>query len=168
MGYRLEDELVRDAVKEVPDVEIEHPVPSEAALPAHRPRIQHRAPRPIPIGVAVEVRLHQRLQGAGHDGLGDPVRDGGHTENSHARTPSLRYLNRAHRWREVASRGEPIPELVEVVLEVSLELLNRLLIHAGRALVGLDPQIGLPNGPLGDRKRLRLRLAHSAPPASGG
>jgi hypothetical protein len=34
--------------------------------------------------------------------------------------------------------------------------------------VGLDPPVGLPDGPLGDLKRLRLRLAHPAPPADGG
>src|SRR5665809_50682 len=44
------------------------------------------------------------------------------------------------------------------------QLLDRLLVNAGRALVGLDPPIGLPDGPLGDLKRLRLRLAHPAPP----
>jgi hypothetical protein len=36
-------------------------------------------------------------------------------------------------------------------LEVPLEIRDRLLIHAGRALVGLDPQPGRPDGPLGDR-----------------
>src|SRR5205085_5798667 len=33
------------------------------------------------------------------------------------------------------------------------------------APVRLDPPIGLPNRPLGDHKRLWLRLAHPAPPA---
>src|SRR5690349_19366305 len=50
-------------------------------------------------------------------------------------------------------------------MQVLLELHHRLLIHAGAALVRLDPPIGLPNGPLGDLKRLWLRLAHPAPPA---
>src|SRR5216110_2662796 len=99
-GYRLEDGLPRDAVKEAPDVKIEHPVLLPAALPAHRHRVQRRAPWPIPVGARVETWL----QGHGHDGLGDPVRDGGHAERAHARAPSLRYLNRAHRRREVAPR----------------------------------------------------------------
>ena len=51
-------------------------------------------------------------------------------------------------------------------MKVLLELRDRLLVNAGAALVRLDPPIGLPNGPLGDLKRLRLRLAHPAPPTS--
>jgi hypothetical protein len=52
-------------------------------------------------------------------------------------------------------------------LQVLLKLGDRLLIHAGCALVRLDPPIGLPNGPLGDLKRLRLRLARPTPPTRG-
>jgi transposase len=67
-----------------------------------------------------------------------------------------------------APRRQPVPELVEVPPEVPLELMKRLLVDAGRAPVGLDPQPGLPNSPLGDRKRLRRRLAHPALPTDGG
>jgi hypothetical protein len=49
-------------------------------------------------------------------------------------------------------------------LQVLLELRHRLLVYAGATLVLLDPPIGLPNGPLGDLKRLWLRLAHPTPP----
>jgi hypothetical protein len=111
----------------------------------------------------VKERLHPGLQVQAHNGLGDPVRDRRHPEHPRAAVP-LRYLHRAHRRGHVAPRRESIPELVEVSLKVPLELLDRLLVDAGRALVGLDPPIGLPDGPLGDLKRLRLRLAHPAPP----
>jgi hypothetical protein len=50
-------------------------------------------------------------------------------------------------------------------VKVLLELRDRLLINAGATFVRLDPPIGLPNRPLGDLKRLRLRLTHPAPPA---
>src|SRR5215211_2520122 len=154
---------MRDAVEEGPDVQIEHPVQLPAALPADPDRVQRRPTRPTPIGVGVEERLHAGLQVSAHDGLGDPVRDGRHPEHSRAAV-SLRYLHRAHRRGHVAPRRQPVPELVEVPLQVALELRDRPLVNAGRALVGLDPQPGLPNGPLRDIKRLRLRLAHPAPP----
>ena len=77
---------------------------------------------------------------------------------------SLRYLHRAHRRGHVTPRREPVPELVQVPGKVPLKLRDRPLVNAGRALVGLDPQPGLPDGPLGDVKRLRHRLAHPAPP----
>ena len=85
--------------------------------------------------------------------LSDPVRDRGHPEHLDP-PPPLRYLHRPHRRREVAPRRHPIPELVQVPLQVRLELLDRLLVDARRALVGLDPPIRLPDHPLGDLKRL--------------
>jgi hypothetical protein len=163
MSYRFEHEVMRDAVEEGPDVNVEHPVQLPATLPADPDRVQRRPPRPIPIGVRVKERLHPGLQAPTHDRLSDPVRDGRHPEHSRAAIP-LRYLHRTHRRGHVAPRRQPIPELVEVPLQVPLELRDRLLVNAGRALVGLDPQPGLPNGPLRDIKRLRLRLAHPAPP----
>ena len=111
----------------------------------------------------MEQRLHPRLQIRARDRLSDPVRDRRHPEHPQAAV-LLRYLHHAHRRREVAPRREPIPELEQVPVKVLLELLDRLLVNAGRALVRLDPQPGLPNSPLGDHKRLRLRLAHPAPP----
>jgi hypothetical protein len=113
----------------------------------------------------VEHRLHRRLQIRAHDHLGDPICDGRHPEHSRGAV-LLRYLHRAHRRREIASRREPIPELEQVPRKVPLEVLDRLLVNAGSALVRLDPPIGLPNGQLGDLKRLRLRLAHQAHPTS--
>src|SRR5215207_11285618 len=111
----------------------------------------------------MEHRLHVGLQIAAHDGLGDPVRDGRHPQHARAAIP-LRYLHRAHRRRHLAPRREPIPELAEVPVKVLLDLLDRPLVNAGRAPVGLDPPVGIPDRPLGYLKRLRLRLAHPAPP----
>ena len=48
-------------------------------------------------------------------------------------------------------------------MQVALELRDRLLVNAGYAPVGLDPQPGLPNGPLRDLKRLRLRPRSPGP-----
>ena len=113
----------------------------------------------------MEHRLHLGLQIRAHDHLGDPVCDGRHPEHSRAAVP-LRDRHRTYRRREIAPRRQPVPELEQVPRKVLLELLDRLLIHAGRTLVRLDPPIGLPHGPLGDLKRLRLRLAHPTHPTS--
>ena len=101
MSYRFENEIPRDAVEKRLQVQVQNPVLSPAALPADPDRVKRRASRPIPIGVRVEVRLHPRLQVPGHDGLGDPVRDSRHPEDSRAAVP-LRYLHLAHRRREIA------------------------------------------------------------------
>jgi hypothetical protein len=127
-------------------------------------------PRPIPVGVGVEARLHARLQVQPHDGLGDSVRDGRHPKDPHPLASRLGDLHGLHRRRDIAPRRQPIPQLVQVPLEVPLELLDRLLVHPGRALVGLDPLIRLPDHPFGDLKRLVLLpgFAHPAPPSHAG
>src|SRR5213594_3006696 len=58
--------------------------------------------------------------------------------------------------REVAPRGHPIPELVEVVRKISLEVRNRLSIYSSRSLVGLHLLEGFPDFPFGDVERLYL------------
>ena len=80
----------------------------------------------------------------------------------------LRYLHCPHRRREVTPRRQPIPQLVQVPFQVLLKLLDRLAVDAGRAVIGLDPLIRLPDHPFGNRERLVLRLwfAHPAPPTS--
>src|SRR3954466_2500847 len=58
-----------------------------------------------------------------------------------------------------------MPEPVEVVGKISLELSNRLPVYASRSLVGLHLLEGVPDVPLRDGKR--LCLGHRAPPATG-
>ena len=43
-------------------------------------------------------------------------------------------------------------------MKVPLELLDRLAVNTGATLVRLDPPVGIPNGPLGDLKRLVREL----------
>jgi len=54
----------------------------------------------------------------------------------------------------VDQSGPVTEELVEVVLPISLKVLDRLLIHARGPLVGLDPKVGLPDGSFGNIERL--------------
>ena len=115
----------------------------------------------------MEHRLHLGLQVQVRDRLSDPIRDSGHAEHSRS-ARLLRYLDRPHRRRDVTPRGHPIPDLVEVRLQVRLERQDRLLVNTRSTPVGLDPSPCLPDQPLGNRKRLavRFRLAHPAPPTS--
>src|SRR6266511_1761481 len=80
----------------------------------------------------------------------------------------LRYFHRPHRRWEVTPRGHPVPDLVQVALQIFLERLDRVFVYIWRFSIVLDLLVRLPNFPLGDRKRLvlRRRLAHSTPPGA--
>ena len=114
----------------------------------------------------MEQPLHPRLQHHRHRRLRHPICDRRHAEDPLSPPARLRYRHRPHRRREVAARGHPVPDLVQVVPQILLELLNRAAIHARRALVDLDPLERVPHEPLRNHKRflLRLRFAHSIPP----
>src|SRR5450759_3616434 len=77
----------------------------------------------------------------------------------------LGYFHRPHRGREVTPRRHPIPDPVQTVLQVLLELLDRAPVHSRRTLIGLDLLPGLPYFPLRNLKRLacRLQFAHATP-----
>ena len=51
--------------------------------------------------------------------------------------PAFRYLHRPHRRREVRARGHPIPDPIQIVLQILLELLERTAVHTRRTLIGL-------------------------------
>src|SRR6266508_2137043 len=78
-------------------------------------------------------------------------------------------LHCSHRGREVRPRAHPVPDPVEVVLQIGLELAQGHLVHPRGALVGRDPPVRLPHDRLGNRKRLVLGLWHvpSIPPGAG-
>jgi hypothetical protein len=50
-----------------------------------------------------------------------------------------------------------IPELIEVVGQIPLEVRERFVVHARGALVCLHPLIGVPHHPFGNRERLCCR-----------
>src|ERR1035441_8598341 len=70
---RTNHELPRDGVKELLDIEIDHPVILPAPLPAYPDRVVGRLLRAIAIGVLVKPRLHQWLQKHGWRRLRDPT-----------------------------------------------------------------------------------------------
>src|SRR6185437_2260809 len=72
-----------------------------------------------------------------------------------------RYFHSAYRRREISSRGQPVPELVEIPFQVLLKLGDRLPVHPGRTFVGSNLPVCLPHQPLRDIKRLLLQVTHS-------
>src|ERR1700694_3975946 len=77
----------------------------------------------------------------------------------------LRYVYPSHRRRMIAARRHSVPELVEVVRKISLEVCNRLPINASRTLVGSNPLVGFPYFPL--RNVIRLCSIQGVPPSAG-
>jgi hypothetical protein len=61
---------------------------------------------------------------------------------------------RPHRRRKITPRRQAIPELIEVIREIPLEVGERFLIDARRALIRLHPFIGFPHHPFGNTERL--------------
>ena len=70
----------------------------------------------------------------------------------------LWYADRPHRPRQVAARGHPVPQLVEVVPLLAAELGDAHGVHARRPSVGPDLLPRLVDEALGYLKRLHLRL----------
>src|SRR5579859_1585648 len=112
----------------------------------------------------MKVLLQLRLQISFDNSLRDAIRDCWYSQRS-LPTASLVYLHSLY-WRwEVAARGQAIPELVQIIFQICLELLDRLLVHAGRSPVRLYPFIRFPNQPLGNTPR--LCFTQKTPPVSG-
>ena len=169
VGVRLDSldhQVPRHAVEELLDVQIDHPVRLPAPPPAGSHRVQRGTPRAVPVGIRVEEPFSPLLQHPGHHRLRDPVSHGRHTEHPGARPVRLRDLHRTHRRREVRPRRHPIPDLVQVALQILLEVGDRLPVHSGRSLVRPDFLPRLPDSPLRNLKRLarRLQLVHATPP----
>ena len=113
----------------------------------------------------MEHRFRRFLQPGCHDGLRDPVRDSGNTQDPHA---ALRfwYFHRFHRGREITARGHPVPDLVEIAFQIFPEFPERHLIHTRCALIGFHLQIGLHHFLFRNTERLdwQFQLIHPIPP----
>ena len=157
--HRFDDQVPRYLVEELLDIKIDRPV----VLPApcrHAPSASwadtsggsHRSPGgtwaprsapdtwPPPSARPCQRSSARRAHGPAAMRLGDH--------------------DRPDRRRKPGPRAHPVPDLVEVVLKVGLELVELLPVHARGALVGLDLPVRLPHQLLGNRKRLAVRLWH--------
>ena len=155
---------MRNTVEEALDVEIEGPIETPAPPTCRRHRVERRSTRPVAVGVRVEPGLHQRLQASPDDLLSHAVRDRRNTERARAAV-GLGDVDPADRGRKVAARRQPVPELVEVARQVSLELRNRLTVDPSRTAVRPYPLEGFPDLLLGNIER--LHPTHAGPPVTG-
>ena len=104
----------------------------------------------------MELRIHHRLQHHLHHGLCDAI---GHSRNAQRARAAvvLRYFDEPHgRWK-IRARRHPVPDLIEIALQVLLERRQRLAIHTRGSTVCLDPLIRVPHELLRNRVRLCLR-----------
>ena len=132
MGHGPLDQVMRNGIKESFDVQIDDPVGVPAALPRHPHRVERRLAGSVAIRVGVEVRIHHgsstiftTVCATRSATVGMP----------RGRVPPLSFVNldEPHGRRKVRARRHPIPDLVEVVLQVLLECRQRLAIHARSA-----------------------------------
>src|SRR5580693_1932121 len=115
------------------------------------------APRTIPVAVPVEDRLQFLLQQHRRRSLRHPVARIGHAGQTHAFPMIFRYLHAPHRPREIAPRAHPVPQLVQIVLQLLLKQADADRVHARRPVVGPDLLPRLHDEALIDLKRLHLR-----------
>ena len=112
----------------------------------------------------MEFRLHPRFQVAFDDHLRDAIGDRWDAQRPRFAI-ALWNIDPPYRRRKVAARRQPIPELVEIVRKISLEVRNRLAVDASRSLVGSNPLVSFPHFPL--RDSIWLCSIHEGPPVAG-
>src|SRR5260370_38402849 len=105
----------------------------------------------------MEDRLDFRLQINLGYRLRDPTGNGRHPEHPYAFPASLGDFHGFDRGRKVTPGRHAIPNPVQGLIAVLLELSDRHIIHPSATLVGLTPLISLPNTPLANANRLILR-----------
>jgi hypothetical protein len=116
------------------------------------------APRTVPVTVPVEDRLQHLLQQHRRRSLRHPVTRIRHPEQTHAFPMIFRYLHAPHRTREIAPRAHPVPQLVQIVLQLLLEQADADRVHARRPVIGPAPLPRPVNEALIYLERLHLRL----------
>ena len=113
----------------------------------------------------MEPRFHLRLQDHLDDRLRHAVGDRRNAERSRAAVV-LRYLDEPHGRRMIRARRHPIPDLVQVTLQVPLERRQGHTIHTRSTAVRLHPLVSFPDELL--RNVIRLRLRHRLLPSRVG
>ena len=74
----------------------------------------------------MKPRFHQRLHVQRYDRLRDPIRNNQQPQDTNPSAVRLRDLDRPDRRCKPGTRTHPIPDLVEVALQIGLELIEIL------------------------------------------
>jgi hypothetical protein len=96
----------------------------------------------FPSGILTGARSHRQ-------GRAEPVGGRCAAAPLSSRGPN-RYVNPTHGWRKVASGRHPIPDPVEILTQISGELLDRLSVNSNRPSVGLHLLIRFPHFAFGN------------------
>ncbi len=152
-------------IEETLDVEVEYPVRSPTTPPGFGEGIMRGLPGPISIGVPVEHRFQDRFQMPLDHHLGDPVGNRWNPERPGSSSIAFRYVNATHGWGKVASRRHSVPDPIEVLTQIPVEILDRLPVHSSRPSVGLHLLVRFPHFAFGNTKRPRFN--HGGHPLSG-
>ncbi len=77
-------------------------------------------------------RFQDRLQVPLDNHLGDPVGNRRNPERPRCSRIAFRYVNAAHRWRKVASRRHPVPDPIEILTQIPIEIFDGLSVDTRR------------------------------------
>src|SRR5260370_28687437 len=102
----------------------------------------------------MELGLQYRFQISLDHRLGDSVRDRRNSERTRLSGIAFRNANSAHARRKVAAGTHPIPDSIEILAHVSLEILDSLSVNSRRASVRLHLLIRFAHFPLRNTKWL--------------
>ena len=160
---RPQQQRVVDVVEQAFDVEFQNPVIPPATLARHRDGIQRGFTGPVAIRVRQEDRFEIRLKHC--------LTTICATRSATVGTPRIRsppvFFGMATAFTgggTVASRRHPVPDPIQIVLQVRFEVFDRLLVHAGRARVGFHGLEGLIHQPFRDGER--FCRSHAFPPVA--
>ena len=113
----------------------------------------------------MELGLQYRFQIPLDHGLGDSVSDRRNSERSRLSGIALGYVNSAHGWRKVSTGTHSIPDSIQVIAQVSLEILDGLSVNSRRTSVRFHLLECFPY--LTFRNAERFGFIHAGPPLAG-
>jgi hypothetical protein len=119
-------------------------------LPGDANRVSCRLLGPVSVRVRMKLWFYLRLQIQLCHHLRNSITDRRHSQRP--RTSAISFLgdlHPSHRSRKVTARGHPIPDLVQVLLQILVKICDRFPVYSCRSLVRLYPLVRLPYLPLG-------------------